>query len=436
MTSKKTAPAPAQAGHNTGRPLDIIGADLRKLRNVFDSGELLAEAKKQCRQAKTKWLPWLETYFDGDDQTARNHMKAYDLSRKFQTIRDLKVPVSTIYKLTSFNNKQETEAVIKALAKATQDKKEPIRVREADGVIMYAQLRVEHGDYNDATLDALNVLAETDWSKKASAALKKANPDTEDAAAAIENAQHRKHLEKIFGALLPEFVDERPSLIFLDDVEEDDRPRVLARLQGAPGPFDSNQVWDIVHGQQDKDEGEGKDKQDEPPDTPDSMLPKPGDPSGADPAPAPDPEAVLAWVGGDDCTASNGNCTYLVAGDCSGHVYTAVVYIDSRENSRPLGDFKTIEEATAACERDAQTRAAATKETDQAAANAADEARKDIGAGSKSENARLTVVVEELQNTKRVLEIKVQGLESEIEELKAENKKLKAELTGAKAKAA
>jgi hypothetical protein len=83
-----------KAGSNTKRPLDVIGADLRKLRNVFDSGALLAEAKKQCKH--TEWLPWLGTYFDGNDQTARNHMKAYDLSLKFQSVRDLKVPVSAI----------------------------------------------------------------------------------------------------------------------------------------------------------------------------------------------------------------------------------------------------------------------------------------------------------------------------------------------------
>jgi hypothetical protein len=354
------APAP---GHNA-RTLDVIGADLRKLRNVFDSGELLAEAKKQCRQTKTKWLPWLETYFDGDDQTARNHMKAYDLSLKFQSIRDLRVPASIIYRLTSLAadssivDKSELSAVIKALVEATQT--ESIGVAKADRVIRYVRLRHEHGDYPDATLDALENLYNLaeHVTKKAYKALKKDRPETKEGAEVIVNAHYHAHLNDIYGGALPDWLD-RGMLERLDDddLTEPMRARVLKELQAAPQPLTMAKVASLVFKANadleesvDPDEQQDESEQ-EPPDTPSHMLPAPGDPSGEILPTALEPE---------------------------------------------------------------------TKETDQEQAAAAADAAGDVG--GKAEIERLTVVVEALQNDKTRLERAKAANEREIERLEAEIK--------------
>jgi hypothetical protein len=64
-------------------------------------------------------------------------------------------------------------------------------------------------------------------------------------------------------------------------------------------------------------------------------------------------------------------------------------------------------------------REAKNKETDAEQAAAAEAARNDIGANSKSEAERLAARVGELENEKRVAKTKILALESEVEELKA-----------------
>jgi hypothetical protein len=359
MTSKKP-----QVGSNTQRDLDVIGADLRKLRNIFDSGELLDEARKQCKQTKTKWLPWLEKYFDGDDQTARNHMKAYDLSLKYLTVRDLMVPARTVYFLADLyaNHcpKSKLSALFMALIEATKTK--PICVAEADDVIRFAQLRFEHGDYPDATLLALEDVHDQDakWAKKAGKALKEARPDTEAAAETIVNAHYRSHLDVIYGGALPDWLD-RSMLNRLDDddLTQPMRARVLKELQAAPHPLIIQQVSGIVYeANADLEESDDPDEQDgdadEPPETPTDMLPPPGDPSG---------------------------------------------------ETLPLEPKPQI------------------KETDQAAAAAAAEAAGDVG--GKAEIERLKVDVEALQNDKSRLQKSLEGRDREIKRLEDEVKKLK-----------
>jgi hypothetical protein len=42
----KAPPARGAVGHNSKRPIDVIGADLRKRTDMFEVGELLTKAKR------------------------------------------------------------------------------------------------------------------------------------------------------------------------------------------------------------------------------------------------------------------------------------------------------------------------------------------------------------------------------------------------------
>jgi hypothetical protein len=99
----------------------------------------------------------------------------------------------------------------------------------------------------DATLFALNESIPDDvkWRPTAIKALKKQQPETIEEAKALVISIQRVHLEKLFGAPLP--VKDDLSLDHLDEVEEQDRARVLAKLQAAgPQPLDADEVRDII----------------------------------------------------------------------------------------------------------------------------------------------------------------------------------------------
>jgi Protein of unknown function (DUF3102) len=240
---------------NTPRSLDAIGADLRKLRNIFDSGKLLTEADDACEHGE--WLPWLETYFDASADTARRHMAAYRLSLKYCMVRDLKVPPTVFYQLADLDFKFDDDSddlptIIDALAKATKDKTKLITVAEADQVIDLTALRIDFGDYPTATLHALrNMPPDVEWAAGASKELKKAQPDSGEAADKIVLAFRRKRLEELFGGALPDRLGEM-ALDWLEDVEPERRQQVLAMLN-EDASLDWRQVADIIDDDQDDD---------------------------------------------------------------------------------------------------------------------------------------------------------------------------------------
>jgi hypothetical protein len=234
-------------GHNTKRSLDVIGADLRKLRNIFDSGALLVEGKNACEHGE--WLPWIESYFDASVDTAERHMAAYHLSLKFRTVRNLEVPPTIIYRLADeFIDDPDLPVVIKALVKESGTAERPLSVAAANEVVDLTKLRIKFGDYPPATLFALNerIPDDAEWAAGASEELKKARPTTEEEADKIVLAYRRKHLDGLFGGALPDWLDER-MLNWLGDVEEQHRKGVMRKLQAASQPLDWRQVVEITN---------------------------------------------------------------------------------------------------------------------------------------------------------------------------------------------
>jgi hypothetical protein len=231
----------AMNASNTPRSLDAIGADLRKLRNIFDSGELLVEASEACEHGE--WLPWLETYFDASVDTARRHMAAYRLSLKYRTVRDLKVPPTIIYRLADeFVDNSDLPVVIKALVKESGTVEKPLSVVVANQVIDLTGLRIKFGNHPKATLFALdeNIPHDVEWAAGASEELKKAQPDSEEAADKIVLAYRRKHLEELFGGALPDRLGEM-ALDWLAELAchlmdtlppRGERRKVIQRLRG------------------------------------------------------------------------------------------------------------------------------------------------------------------------------------------------------------
>ena len=254
---------------NEKRSLDVIGDDLRRLRNIFDSGELLVEASEACEHGE--WLPWLETYFDASEDTARRHMVAYRLSLKYCTVQDLKVPSRIIYALASDLYDPDLPTVIEALDKATKGKTKVITVAEANEVIDLTRLRIVFGDYPKATLFALNEIIPPDveWAAGASEELKKAQPDSGEAADKIVLAYRRKRLEELFGGVLPDRLGEM-AFDWLEDVAPEHRPQVLAMLNDASQPLDWRHVANITTDAR-FDDDEDQDDDDEDPPTPDPM---------------------------------------------------------------------------------------------------------------------------------------------------------------------
>jgi len=197
MNPKKVATKKsAQAGRNAKRSLEVIGAELRKLRNVFYSGELLTEAKDACEHGE--FLPWLDTYYDASPDTAENQMAAYRLSLKFRNLRNLQVPTTIIYQLTGFEDDPDLPAIIEALVKATTTEK-PLSVSDCNYVIDTTVARIKWGnDLPAATLDALEYIdKDAPWSAGAIEQLKRERPATDGAADKIVRAHQEKHAQTL-----------------------------------------------------------------------------------------------------------------------------------------------------------------------------------------------------------------------------------------------
>jgi Protein of unknown function (DUF3102) len=267
-------------GDNVKRSLDVIGAELRKLRNIFDSGELLAEAQDACEYGE--WLEWLETFFDASQDTAERHMAAYRLACRFRTVRNLGLPPTIVYQLGEDFDAPTLPAIIEALGKASKSAKKSLSVADCRRVITVALAREAWGDdLPDATLVALEGINRGDkWAAGAIEELKTARPDTDEAAARVVLAQYRKHLEEaVFGGALPDWLN-ADMFDYLSGVEPMHCKQVLARLQAVAQPLDDwQEVVEIVRdvrrgfhlGAGDEDQDDAEDQNDDEAPTPPPM---------------------------------------------------------------------------------------------------------------------------------------------------------------------
>jgi len=153
-------------------------------RNIIDTGDLLIEAKAQCEYGD--WLDWLFTEFEYSGDTTARYMKVADLNTRFRKLRNLRLGKTTLYKLADHGRKGDLPAIVEELAKhATETRLAP---REAERVIKIGIGRGRFGDHPDATLVQLVELDQYSvepWHKKAVAALRKRQPETDESASAI-----------------------------------------------------------------------------------------------------------------------------------------------------------------------------------------------------------------------------------------------------------
>jgi hypothetical protein len=255
---------------NTRRDLADIASDIHALErgSKFDIGKLLIEARDACEHGE--WGDWLDREFDWSTTTAANYMAAASLRDKFPTVGDLKVPLRTIYELGLDKDIDAADlpAIIAALAEASKSKQ--INASRADEVINLTVLRIEHGDFPEATLLALDDLNNSEWTGQAAESLKKATPTTNEEAERIVHAHYRAHVEALYSSPLPDWIDNG----MLDLLENaNDYARVLGKINAATTPLSYDQVlFDIVC---DHDDEEAADPPPEPSPRPEPKPPRP-----------------------------------------------------------------------------------------------------------------------------------------------------------------
>jgi hypothetical protein len=273
---------------NTKRDLAVIASDIHALERLraFDIGKLLIEARDACEHGE--WGDWLDREFDWSHDTADNYMAAARLEGKFRTVRNLKVPMRTIYDLGLDDDIDAADmpAIIDALAKASKSKS--INASRAEEVINLARLRIAYGDYPVATLLALDDLNNSEWTGQAAESLKKAAPTTDEEAERIVHAHYRSHVEALYSSPLPDWIDNK----MLDLLENaTDYKRVLDKLNAATAPLAFEQVLDFVYDHDDE-------EADDPPPKPALKPPRPApETQETDPAQAAAAAAVRSDIG-------------------------------------------------------------------------------------------------------------------------------------------
>jgi Protein of unknown function (DUF3102) len=165
------------------RSLDDIASKIHQVHreNIFETGALLIEARKQCDHGE--WGAWLEGEFEWSQDTANNYMLAAELATKFRNFRNLKLTKSTVYALAR-QNESDLPTIIAELEKHAL-KHQP-RAGEAEDIVAIGRARGRHGDHPDATLRALDDLGP--WEAQAIERLKVENPTTDEAATTIIDA--------------------------------------------------------------------------------------------------------------------------------------------------------------------------------------------------------------------------------------------------------
>jgi hypothetical protein len=268
--------AARKSADNMPRSLDAIAGEIFHLdrRNVFAIGALLAEAQRGAPGEHGMWKDWL-AQFDFGYTTALNYLKAHDLALKCPTVEHLKVPVIILYRLAD-ESIDDLPAIIKDLNKAVRASERPLSFAAANEVVDDTKLRLKFGDFPGATLVALDksIPDDAEWAAGASAELKKVQPDTVEAADKIVCAHHRKHLEKLFGGAMPDWLNERMLDWLEDDVQPEHREEVLAELNDASQPLDWMQVVEITNDVRDDDEDQDDEPEEQDDDEPQSEQPK------------------------------------------------------------------------------------------------------------------------------------------------------------------
>ena len=98
------APAPPAVAANpilAEKAAAIRELSRRTRENIIEIGRHLVEVRDQVDHGE--WLDWIEAEFSWSDQTARNFIRVYELSRdpKFKTVLDLDLPLRVLYQVAA-----------------------------------------------------------------------------------------------------------------------------------------------------------------------------------------------------------------------------------------------------------------------------------------------------------------------------------------------
>jgi hypothetical protein len=287
MGKGKASASPAQAagiGDNSKSLLAGFVEDWHRLDrdDLFARGELLIKAHDTAEYGGD-WEKVCEDEFGISHDTARNLMAVAKLAKRHENFRDLRVKSSTLYQLAGVGALGHAEpdhdslpAIITALAEAAKAAGKTLGIKAARDVIHYTVLRKKHGDFPEATLDALDATDETDW-PEAVKQLKEKKPETIEEVDALLIALRRAEvaaLYKVEAALLPEWLDDDMLANMADkgEVPAKYRERLLKKLQATPEEDAPNYISDLIREFENEEEaaageeqdGAGDEDQDEP----------------------------------------------------------------------------------------------------------------------------------------------------------------------------
>ena len=290
MAKKKNKPTQPSIGDNSINHLTGFVEDWHRLDrdDLFARGELLIKAHDT--HAYQDWRKVCKTEFDISHDTALNLMRIAKVAARYENFRHLKVRKSTLYELAGIGEEggvsnKDLPAIIQALTEAGKVAGKTLSIEAADDVLYFIPLRKKYGnDVPNATLIALKemVPGNAAWGPTAIRGLKKHKYETNGEVEAFISGVRRSHLEELFGAPLPVEDDALSLLEF--HVDEQDRVRVLAALQGAESQsLDEKEVRHILFNLNDDASDAGDADAGEPPDTPNSFQPSRLEPIASEP---------------------------------------------------------------------------------------------------------------------------------------------------------
>jgi hypothetical protein len=256
-SSKSAAPvAQAAVGHNSKSLLPPIVEEYHRLdrNHVIERGAVLIKAHATAEYGD--WKEVCKDEFGISHDTARNLMAVAKVAEKYENFRGVRVRSSTLYQLAGVGSRgayaepdyDSLPALIAALDAAAKAAGKTLSIKAGKDVIRYTPLRKKHGNFPDATLDALDEIDEADW-PEAVKQLKEKKPATADDVDALLIALRRSDVAAIYKvevAALPAWLDDS-MLADMEEVPAKYRKKLLKKLQATPEEEAPNFISDLTN---------------------------------------------------------------------------------------------------------------------------------------------------------------------------------------------
>jgi hypothetical protein len=205
-----------------------------------------------------EWLQFVEDHLDYSDDTARRLIDVHLLGQRFSKLRNLRLAKTTLYALCGHGDwscghgdwNDYMEAIVAELVKRAS-KMPRLKHSDAERFIAIAVARSDYGDkYHDAALYAMYY--ETHEGEKYEyrlAALKAANPETEEAVDKVIKGADLDWLRAVYGEGIP---DDIPDDVFetvyrklCTCADTEHAPKLLKKLLDLPRPWTLDAVDSI-----------------------------------------------------------------------------------------------------------------------------------------------------------------------------------------------